>query len=468
MQTPLFVTGPYRLDDRSLIVRSPDVAILFKNGLPLKALAPGIHRALFSQLPLFGELEYLLFDAASFGYQLAIGPIHLRDASIVSVDVTTWVEPAWLREPSVIFGYAEQFGQRAERYLETVEVGLFDALRREILRACEDLTHDEFLRVDLGSRVDVSRASIPLARVVRVVAITPVPDPQAVRIRQVERDAEATFAQAHGSLMVRRLNDDYERERLLLSREDEQEFTAQRDLYDDQLSRRRALARAAVNAEVGQILGVDAWTAAYPEAANERRLRHVEALTSMLTEYRDMLSPEDIRRATQALVGGGGAPGGRPGSAALPRSLPEVAEVVRSELTSNSAVLRSGVGVGAAHDRVIVCIAAGVLPGAAIVRSPGQLADDTGAAEVNAIEVSRFDGVGSVAVSVFENAFEQQGMPGAAVSAQDSADAPTDVRIVLRGTASDAELVSARLHAWTEAVRALVAPDEISVAIEVA
>lgn len=486
MQTPPFVSGPFRLSDRSLVVTHPDVAVLFKNGVPLKPLPPGVHRAIFAKLPAFGELDYLLFDAAEFGVDYQFDGIALRDGRVVSVQVGAWIEPAWLASPEVIFEYAARFGVRAERYLETVEIALFEALRREAVRACAGLTHDEFLHVDLGRYIDPKMASTPLAVVSRIVGVTPIADPHVLNLVQVLQGNELAMAATMGDLATRRLSDDYDFEArrradgyelgqrriqdlyLLEQKRREadldMELTQIRDLYDDEVSQRRAIAQARVHHQVAEVLGVDAWSAAYPEAANELRLRQAEMLGSLLTEYRDLLSPDDIRRASEALVGGPATAGTATERPALPRLPGDVVREVREDVTSNPSVLRAGVGVATAGDRAVVCIAAASLPGAEIVRAPDALAQRTGAAEVNAVPVTRLGDVREVAVEVLSQAFTQKGMPQADLSISESA-GTTIVTAALVGQISDAELVAARLRAWADVIGELAAPDSFALEI---
>ena len=448
MHTPIFVSGPYALNERSLIIDSPHIAVLFKNGVAHKVLQPGVHRTITGDLPFFGQQNYLLFDAAPFGFTIALSDIRLRDNTLVELEAKVWVEPSWLADPNAIFDYAQQFGLRSERYLETVEHALYDVLRRQILTHCLELSHDQFISTDLGHALALDRIRTDLVSVARVVGVTAIQDTNVV-------DQVRT-----GQTL---------RNRMIF------------DEYEDSLVRRRAIAKAQVDAELAKLYRVDAWSVANPSAANRLRLEAARALRELVTEYRDMLPPEDIRRADAALIsaaqvrrndtpyhsdefGGQDAPPGRPHvlDDRNDGSVNTIGRAIRSELTRNPSVLTYGLGVQESASGTVACVAAGVTSGDLPISDPDGFAQEHGLVELNILPVTRFDSPADVALELLDSAFRQYGMPTGEVDVT-VREQRTLVIISLTGEVADPERVARRLLCWTDALSELVKPYEIQV-----
>lgn len=446
MQTPSFVSGPFDLNERSLVVNSPDVAVLFKNGLAFKVLPPGVYRMITGGLPFFGQQVYLLFDAAPFGFTISVADICLRDNSIVGVEAKVWVEPTWLSDTNAIFSYAEMFGLRAERYLETVEDALHDKLRRQILNQCAHLNHDQFIASDLGRVLRLDQIHTDLARVARTIGVTAIQDTNVVtHIRTIQGIGNQSIA----------------------------------DEYQLGLDRRRALAQAEINTELAKIYDVNAWAVAHPDAANRLRLEAARALRELATEFRDMLSPEELRQVDSIVfdVTQGNSSSSHPVdtqsqseiSAPKTRFLDgnnsgriSAIQAIDAQLRDNPSVLIHGRGVRDSASGTIACIAVGMSADEVPITDPDGFALEHGLVELNIIVVTQFDTPATVALELLDKAFSQHGMPAGEVHVSVSGKV-TSVVISLTGIVSEPERVAQRLLCWSDALAEMVAPHEIQV-----
>jgi len=269
------VTGPFELAKRRLIVQSPQVAVIFRNGVPWGVEGPGRKGPFVGGLPLTGEITYMLFDPAPYTESVEVPDLRLADGGRVAVTVQVHVVPNWGSDDAALLELAKTYGTQATRYIQASDVDLRSALQAELRRALSHLDHGLVTtREDARDLISVGKISGALVTVQRVLSLTVKRDPHFDTIEDVHRTAELERARL-------------EVEQTLLTVRHTLETV--RVQFESAVERHRRLSSAETDSIVANIYGVLPWAVAHPEFEASARGVREQMFASLVTEYADVL-----------------------------------------------------------------------------------------------------------------------------------------------------------------------------------
>jgi hypothetical protein len=268
------VSGPFSLTSGPLIVYEPKIALLLKNGVVDRVLLPGKHSK-WTDVPIRGELKYLLFDPTPFDLTLTMAGVRTMDGGKVDLEVDVHVEPVWTARPDTLRGVLRRYGPDSAKYAKYLIDSLVTSATSSIQTLTASTSYSELMRREyfLGLLRRGSLGNDDFS-IVGVSDYRSTEDPLTQHLERLHFERAAETATIQNEFSMEPLRNSLE------------SFRLQNRLAGERLGR---LSAAETDQALAQIYGVPAWALSQPEMYRDFRMVQLETMKGMLTEYADVL-----------------------------------------------------------------------------------------------------------------------------------------------------------------------------------